>query len=88
MSMYTFFFCSPDGSSSSFEAFHLPCQSGVAELAAKLLDEHPSCAYVAVWEGDRPVLERWRQQQPSGRSLDRTRQTRRYAASRSALSRR
>ena len=35
-------------------------QQEIEERALKLLGEHPGCAYVAVWEGERPLLERRR----------------------------
>ena len=60
MAIYTFYLCNPDGSSTSFEAFELGGDKSAPERALKLLGEHPSCAYVAVWEGDRPILERHR----------------------------
>ncbi len=75
MAIYTFYLCNPDGRSISFEAFELGGDNSAPERALKLLGEHPSCAYVAVWEGDRPILERHRaptfnQPQPhSGASL-------------------
>lgn len=70
MSIYTFYLCSGDGASISFEAFNLGGDEYAPERALKLLGEHPSCSYVAVWEGDRPLLERHRTE-PVGTSLDR-----------------
>nr|MEA2797562.1 hypothetical protein [Phenylobacterium sp.] len=60
MAIYTFYLCNRDGRSNSFEAFELGSDTSAPERALKLLGEHPSCAYVAVWEGDRPILERHR----------------------------
>jgi len=60
MAMYTFYLCNQDGGATSFEAFELASDEKAAERALKLLDEHPGCAYVAVWDGDRPLLERHR----------------------------
>lgn len=60
MAMYTFYLCSPDGASASFEAFELAGDDKAPERALKLLGEHPGCAYVAVWEGDRPLMQRHR----------------------------
>lgn len=44
----------------SFEAFELGCDKDVPERAPKMLAEHRSCADVAVWGGDRPLMERHR----------------------------
>jgi len=60
MAIYTFYLCKRDGRSISFEAFELGGDTSAPERALKLLGEHPSCAYVAVWEGDRPIMERHR----------------------------
>jgi hypothetical protein len=60
MPIYTFYLCNLDGGSNSFEAFELGGDKSAPDRALKLLGEHPSCAYVAVWEGDRPILERHR----------------------------
>ncbi|MGZ3272767.1 MAG: hypothetical protein ACXU82_06000 [Caulobacteraceae bacterium] len=60
MAVYTFYICNPDGGASSFEAFALNSDAEAPARAIKMLREHPSCAYVAVWEDQRPVLERYR----------------------------
>lgn len=60
MAIYTFYLCSGDGAANSFEAYELGSDTYAPDRALKLLAEHPSCAYVAVWEGDRPLLERHR----------------------------
>lgn len=60
MAIYTFYLCKRDGRSISFEAFELGGDKSAPERALKLLGEHPSCAYVAVWQGDRPIMERHR----------------------------
>jgi hypothetical protein len=68
--MYTFYLCNPDGAPTSFEAFELDGDDKAPERALKLLGEHPGCAYVAVWEGDRPLMQRHRSAafaQPRGR---------------------
>jgi hypothetical protein len=70
MAIYTFYLCSGDGASTSFEAFDLGGDEYAPERALQMLAEHPSCAYVAVWQGDRPLLERHRST-AVGRSLDR-----------------
>jgi len=60
MAIYTFYLCDQDGRSISFEAFELGDDMSVPDRALKLLGEHPSSASVAVWDGDRPILERRR----------------------------
>lgn len=61
MTVYTFYLCSGDGAATSFEAFDLGGDEHAPERALKLLGEHPSCSYVAVWEGDRPLVEAHRE---------------------------
>ena len=69
MTIYTFYLCSGDGSASSFEAFELGSDEHAPARALRLLGEHPSCSFVAVWEGDRPLMEQHRETM-DGRSLD------------------
>ncbi|HEX2814856.1 MAG TPA: hypothetical protein VHN39_00565 [Phenylobacterium sp.] len=61
MAMYTFYLCNLGGGSSSFESFNLGSDADAPARALKMLAEHPSCAYVAVWSGERPVLEHHRE---------------------------
>jgi hypothetical protein len=61
MAMYTFYLCTLGGGSSSFESFDLGSDAEAPGRALKMLAEHPSCTYVAVWNGDRPVLEHHRE---------------------------
>jgi hypothetical protein len=56
MPIYTFYPCRPDGSSTTFEAFELDGDDAACGRAALLLEQHPSCAFVTVWRGDREVL--------------------------------
>lgn len=56
MPMYMFNVCNPDGLAISFEVFELPYDGNAFVKAGQLLNEHTSCAYVEVWEGDRSVL--------------------------------
>jgi hypothetical protein len=56
VSIYTFYLCSGDGCASTFEAFELGGDEFASERARRMLGEHPSCAYVAVWSEDRQVL--------------------------------
>lgn len=69
MTLYTFNLCRPDGVSASFEAHDLPKDSDTFARAGELLDQHLSCDYVEIWDGERPVLSRHRFQpvlQPVG----------------------
>jgi hypothetical protein len=61
MAVYTFYLCNSGGEAISLEAFELPSDDDVEDRARRMLDEHRSCAYVAVWDVDRAVLTRNRQ---------------------------
>ena len=56
MSVFTFYLCKPDGSASSFEVFELQSDVEAPDRANAMLAEHLSCAFVAVWQGDRKIL--------------------------------
>jgi len=56
MPIYTFYPCQADGSSPTFEAFDLAGDDEALTRASLMLDEHHSCAFVTVWQGDREVL--------------------------------
>jgi hypothetical protein len=58
--VYTFYLCSGDGRAATFEAFVLGGDEYAPQRALKMLAEHPSCAYVAVWSEDRAVLSSYR----------------------------
>ena len=60
MAIYTFYLCNLGGGSNSFEAFDLCSDDEAPGRALQMLGAHPSCSYVAVWSGERPVLERFR----------------------------
>lgn len=68
MALYTFYLCRPDGGAASFEAFELASDAQAQRRAPQLLAEHQSCAYVAIWDGDRPVATLHR----TAHALDRT----------------
>ena len=55
MALYTFYFCKSDGTSTAFEAHELGSDDGAQAFAQRLLLDHPSCSYVEVWEGERPL---------------------------------
>ena len=61
MALYTFYMCNRDGGSNALEAFDLGSETEAETCALRMLREHPSCAYVAVFEEDRAVLTRYRQ---------------------------
>ena len=63
MELYTFYPCKADGSAASFETFHLPDDAAALDRAAAVLSQHASCAYVAVWCGDRLVARRIKPEQ-------------------------
>ena len=60
MPLYLFHIYREDGAPRGFESRELPYDSAAFPAAGDLLAEHSSAAYVAVWEGERPVLERHR----------------------------
>jgi hypothetical protein len=60
MPLYTFNLCRPDGVATTFEARELPRVRDVFAVTDELLNQHLSCDYVEVWDGDRPLLERHR----------------------------
>jgi hypothetical protein len=64
MPMYTFYLCHLGGGSNSFESFNLGADADAPERALKMLADHPSCTYVEVWNGDRPVMVRRRDRSP------------------------
>lgn len=55
MSMYTFFPCQADGGSIGLRARELNSDAEAMAFAADLLAEYDSCAYLAVWDGERAV---------------------------------
>ena len=55
MPIYTFYFCKADGSATTFEAHLLDGDDAARTYAEVLARQHPSCAYVALFEADREV---------------------------------
>jgi hypothetical protein len=55
VAIYTFYPCKRDGGSEVFEVYDLPSDDPVEQVARVVLKEHASCAYVAVWAGERRV---------------------------------
>lgn len=62
MAIYTFYLCTGDGSSTSFEAFELGGDEFAPARALKMLREHPSCAYVTVWCEERSLAYAYREE--------------------------
>jgi hypothetical protein len=60
MTQYSFYLCERDGSSTAVEAHDLATDAEVAERALEVLAQHPKSAYVAAWDGERPILARHR----------------------------
>ncbi len=57
MPMYTFHLFRADGRSTAFEAHELERDEEATARAQQLLQDHKTCARVAVWQGERKVLE-------------------------------
>lgn len=55
MPLYTFYPTRRDGSSPSFEAHELVCDTTALERAVRILTRHESCDTIEVWDGDRQV---------------------------------
>ena len=62
MPMYIFHLCNRDGVSPAFESFELENDAATFAKAGDLLAEHRSCDHVEIFEGDRPVVARHRDQ--------------------------
>jgi len=62
MPMYTFLLFRRDDAAISLDADLLDHDGGTFTRAGKLLEDHRSCDYVEVWDGDRAVLARHREQ--------------------------
>jgi hypothetical protein len=62
MQLYTFYPCDCEGSAETFVVFELASDQEAQVRALQVLDQHPSCARVVVWCGDRKVLTRDRSQ--------------------------
>ena len=56
MPIYTFYPCRADGAPTTFEAIELRDDFEAQGHVARLLRQHPTCAFVTVWSGDRTVL--------------------------------
>lgn len=59
MPTYTFFLHSGEGIAASLEGFELGGDEFAGARALKMLAEHPSCSYLAVWDAERrPAVRR------------------------------
>ena len=62
MPMYTFQLRKPDGVPLGLEACELDYDGETFSKAGELLDQHLSCDHVEIWDGDRAVVARHREQ--------------------------
>jgi len=62
MPMYTFHLRKLDDAPLGLEAFELDYDGETFTKAGQLLDEHLNCDHVEVWDGERAVLARHREQ--------------------------
>jgi hypothetical protein len=62
MPTYTFLLFRSDGSANTLDAVVLDHDGATFAEAGQLLDDHASCDYVEVWEADRAVVARHREQ--------------------------
>ena len=56
MTVYTYFLRQADHVAASFEAFEAADDAGARALAGAVCAQHPSAAYVDVYDGDRLIL--------------------------------
>jgi len=69
MPIYTFYCCKHDGSATTFEAHPLDSDQQVRGKAALIAGQHPTCAYVTVFDDDREVLTEHRESAGQTREL-------------------
>lgn len=58
MPLYTFYPCRLDDTSLTFESHDLADDAEAWTCAMRVLQEHPSAAFIVAWCGDRRVLTR------------------------------
>ncbi|HEX5263735.1 MAG TPA: hypothetical protein VFW13_09420 [Phenylobacterium sp.] len=83
MPIYIFHLRRPNEAPTGLEVVTLATDADAFRKAGELLNEHASCEHVEVWEGERPVVSRHREQpviRPVDVSDDRPRQAGRSAA--------
>lgn len=73
MPMYMFHLRRPNEAPTGLEAFELAHDDDAFSKAGRLLDEHRSCDHVEVWEGERAVVARHRDE-PTIRTFDGSRE--------------
>jgi len=56
--LYLFFVCQADGVSNAFFEYELKTDRDAAALAFMMLNDHPDCDHVNVWQSERFVLKR------------------------------
>lgn len=62
MLTYTFHLRRSDVFPTGLEAFNLANDAAAFHKAGEILNEHLSCDHVEVWDGERPVVSRHRNQ--------------------------
>ena len=62
MALYTFNLFSSGGAAMTLDMAELPDDGATFARASALLEAHPSCDLVEVWEGEREVVARYREQ--------------------------
>lgn len=62
MPMYIFHLRASDDGPTGLRAFDLAHDAEAFRKAGDLLDDHQSCDHVEVWDGERPVVARYREQ--------------------------
>jgi hypothetical protein len=55
MSLFTFYPCRADGSSTAFESFELANTAAAMVRARRVLEEHASAVRVVIWKDERRV---------------------------------
>lgn len=62
MPLYTFHLFRETGVAGAFDAIELPHDGATFLRAGELLNDHQTCDHVEVWDGDRAVVARYREQ--------------------------
>jgi hypothetical protein len=62
MPFYTFHIFRENCAPTALDMVELPDDGATFLRSGELLDEHPTCDYVEVWDGERAVVARYRDQ--------------------------
>jgi hypothetical protein len=55
MSLFTFYPCRADGSSTAFQTLECPDDAQALSFARRVLEDHASSVEVVIWQGERRV---------------------------------